>query len=118
MPIAKNLAAMLRTCVLALTVFGSMLQPVLNQIGELHSAEHALLADSHDAHHPDESTDETHTQGMHGLFHQAGLGFAYSELSSEIRLPEAHATNLLLAFIELSPIRERRSTQPFRPPIV
>ena len=91
-------------------------------IGELHAAEHAVLADAdgHGHAHEDDHDDEPgtdHTQGAHGLMHQAGSGGAFSETVAMIALPAVHARTPMLSTADVSRVPAHRFVTPFRPPI-
>lgn len=98
-------------------MLGFVTKPVLSQLGEIHSAEHAVQSALHDAEHPEDHLDSDHTKGMHGLLHQSVLGGAYTEITTAILVPGNYGAAALVTGADRSPIPERRLTQPFRPPI-
>lgn len=85
-PQAKQMSApstsilmFLRLSLLALLVLGQLARPLMEQIGEVHAAGHAVLAagdvdHSHDHPDHDPAKDPDHTKGIHGLMHQGDAG--------------------------------------------
>lgn len=107
---------------LVLLVLGLAVKPVLNQLGELHAVEHALLldADGHGHDHDGPDDDETgadHTQGAHGLMHQASMGGASTDMTSAIALPAMLGGGEVLPPPDVSRVPAQHLTSPFRPPI-
>jgi hypothetical protein len=69
----------LRLGALMLLVLGLLVRPVVDLVGGLHAAEHAVQAAAvadHGHAHPGEEPagDPDHTRGSHGLMHQAECG--------------------------------------------
>lgn len=112
----------LHTSLLVLLVLGVIVRPVLTHIGALHAAEHAALADAdnHGHAHDDDHDDEPgadHTDGAHGLMHQAGSGGAFSETVAMIVLPAVHGRAPMLSTADVSRVPAHRFVTPLRPPI-
>lgn len=112
----------LRTSLLVLLVLGVIIRPALTHIGELHAVEHAVLADAdgHGHDHEDDHDDEPgtdHTQGTHGLMHQASTGGASGEMAAMIVLPAVHGSGGILTPADVSRVPAHRFVTPFRPPI-
>lgn len=118
----SRLSVFLRTSLLVLLVLGVIVRPVLAHIGALHAAEHAVLADAdgHGHTHDDDHDDEPgtdHTQGAHGLMHQAGSGGASCEMMAMIVLPAVYECDEILSSVDISRVPAHRFVTPFRPPI-
>lgn len=142
--LARSLPVLLRASLLVLLVVGVIVRPMLNQISELHSVEHAVLADvaahghDHDGHghdHPAEHpgdqpgddlgdrspdqlpcTDLDHAKGAHGLMHQADTGPSASlaGLPAQFGHPMRAGKLLMPA---AGPLPPQIPSSPFRPPI-
>ena len=116
----------LRASLLVLLVLGLVIKPVLNQIGELHSIEHAALADAdghgheHGHDHEDGGQDDEpgqdHTKGAHGLMHQANLG-ASSDALPVLAIQPLPSFSLALPIPDCSAAPRQFAATPFRPPI-
>jgi hypothetical protein len=111
----------LRASLLVLLVLGLVIKPVLNQIGELHSIEHAALADAdgHGHDHDDDQDDEPgqdHTKGAHGLMHQANLGASTDALPT-LAIQPLQSFSLALPIPDCSAAPRQFAATPFRPPI-
>jgi hypothetical protein len=118
---ARHLPIFLRASLLVLLVLGVVIKPVLNQIGEFHAVEHALLADAdgHGHDHDDDHDDEPgqdHTDGAHGLMHQASVGAAADILPTLALLP-ALPPDLVAPTRHAAAVPRPHPNTPFRPPI-
>lgn len=123
---AARLGRLLHTSLLVLLVLGAMVRPMLNQISELHSTEHAVLADAdghthehgqdHDPGDHDPSTDPDHTKGTHGLLHHAD-SHASAGFWTAWTHPASPPRDALLLPARTSFVPSLRLTSPFRPPI-
>lgn len=132
----RKLPIVLRTGMLVLLSLGAMVRPVLNLVGEMHAAEHALLATAgdhaheheheheHQNHHHDGDegddhdfgSDPDHTKGPHGLMHQDDTNTTaafWAAWSVPVTVPQDSMQPAAAAF----PIAAQRLTSPFRPPI-
>jgi len=119
---ATRLSHLLRTCLLALLVLGLAVNPALAFVGELHGADHALVAAEDGHHHDDaglhdEAPDSDHTEGAHGLLHQSSSGGAFTGCVAVIALPAAPYGPVVFALPTPLPVPLQHLTGPFRPPI-
>jgi hypothetical protein len=108
-----------------LLVLGLVIKPVLNQIGELHSIEHATLADADGHGHghghdhdgdQDEEPGQDHTTGAHGLMHQTNLG-ASSDALPTLAIQPLPSFSLALPIPDCAAAPRQFAATPFRPPI-
>ena len=123
MQLARKTLEFLRAGLLVLLVLGLVAKPVLNQIGDLHSVEHAVLADAdadgHGHDHGDDHDDEPgqdHANGAHGLMHQANMG-AFSDLLPTLALLPRPVFPTVLPVPDLPSAPRQFAATPFRPPI-
>lgn len=133
---ARSLPVLLRASLLVLLVVGVIVRPMLNQISELHSFEHAALADvnahghDHDGHGHDHAadhsdpapdqppcTDPDHAKGAHGLMHQADTGPSASLAGLPVQFGHPMRAGKLL-MPAAGPLPPQIPSSPFRPPIV
>lgn len=136
--LARSTRALFRASLLVLLVVGVIVRPVLNQISELHAVEHAALAaaagdghgngehghdDDHahdDGSHPalDDSQGQEagHTDGAHGLMHQADTGPSASLAGLIPQFGHSMPAPRLLAPAS-GPLPPQIPSTPFRPPI-
>jgi hypothetical protein len=95
---------------------------VLNQIGELHSIEHAALADAdghghdHDDGDQDNEPGQDHTKGAHGLMHQANLG-ASSDVLPSLAIQPLPSFSMAFPMPDCTAAPRQFAATPFRPPI-
>lgn len=119
----RQLPYFLRTSLLVLLALGLLTKPVLTAISEIHTLAHPELiaADdhghSHDVQTDDDERKADHTQGSHGLMHQAGAGGAFDHSTARLDLPMAVPNASLLPAANPRPPSQARLTSPFRPPI-
>ncbi len=123
---ARTSLNFLRASLLVLLVLGLVIKPALNQIGELHSIEHAALADAdghghehghdHDDGDQDDEPGQDHTKGAHGLMHQANLG-ASSDALPSIAIQPLESCSLALPIPDCTAAPRQFAATPFRPPI-
>jgi hypothetical protein len=125
LPPATTHLNFLRASLLVLLVLGLVVKPVLNQIGELHSIEHTVLADAdghghgHGHDHDGDQDDEPgqdHTAGAHGLMHQANLG-ASSDALPPLAIQQLESFSLALPIPDCTSAPRQFAATPFRPPI-
>jgi hypothetical protein len=121
MQLARQTLKILRASLLVLLVLGLLAKPMLNQIGDLHSLEHAVLADAdgHGHDHGDDHDDEPgqdHAKGAHGLMHQANIG-AFSDSLPTIAFLSRCAFPTALPVPDLPSAPRQFAATPFRPPI-
>jgi hypothetical protein len=112
----------------ALLFVGMALRPLLNQVVELHADEHAsITTDGHGHEHDhghdhdpsidhEPATDPAHTQGEHGLLHQADSVTSAGIWANWV-LPPRIPHRSLLPMPDPASIRSRHAATPFRPPI-
>ena len=117
-----RLSILLRASLLALLVLGLAVNPALTFVGELHGADHALLAEAGGHHHDeaglhDDAPDTDHTEGAHGLLHQSSGGGAFSDSVAVITLPAVAYEPVVIALPTPLPVPLQHVTGPFRPPI-
>lgn len=112
--------SLLRISLLVLLAFGMLVKPVLNQMGELHAAEHAAqVVDDHGAPLPDNLDPHDipdHAKGIHGLMHAADGG------TSSVIVSDSTALAVTPSSVErlrpgAAPLPPPPLTSPFRPPI-
>jgi hypothetical protein len=132
----------LRAIALALLALGLIIKPSMTQLNELHREQHTLSADkfhghshSHNGpdhvadhadgsgrshvgshHHVDHSGTE-HTDGPHGLLHQAGLDGALDGIANGIFLTSMFDPSMALPTVAALPPIRRHFGPPLRPPI-
>jgi hypothetical protein len=111
----------LRASLLVLLVLGLVVKPVLNQLGELHSVEHAALADADEHGHDhagdqDDEPGQDHAKGAHGLMHQANLG-ASSDVLPTLAIQPLPSFSLALPMPDCTAAPRLFAATPFRPPI-
>jgi hypothetical protein len=107
----------LRTSLLVLLVLGVMVRPVFNQVGQLHSAEHAALAsDTGAADHDPGTPDPDHATGSHGLMHMADTGASFWIFTSEA-FTSTPPPDFAPLVRNAPPLQLQRLASPFRPPI-
>lgn len=114
---------LMRASLLAMLLLGILVKPTLIHISDLHAAEHAVLAEAQHAHsdhddadHAGHPADDGHTNGPHGLMHQADTGGSsiplFSLTSAAVLPPDP-----MLGMPDYAVVPRQRSTSPFRPPI-
>jgi hypothetical protein len=127
----------LRAIGLALLALGLIIKPSMTQLNELHRAQHTLSAgelhrqSGHDhvadhadgrgrshvgSHHHDDQSGSKHTDGPHGLLHQAGDG-AFAGIAIGISLTPILDPSLALPTAAALPPIQRHLGPPLRPPI-
>lgn len=119
--VRRQLMPLIRISMLVLLVFGVLVRPVLNHVGELHDVEHAAAVaaehghahadDGHDADH-----DPDHIKGSHGLLHQADTASSAGILTFAWFQSEPATSARVLVPVSAAPLTQRLSS-PFRPPI-
>lgn len=133
----RPLPSILRASLLALLVLGLIIKPVLSQISDLHSVEHAALAmasehdgdhdHGHEHHHdhdhgapegsPKADPDEERGKGAHGLMHQVGVGGASLDIASSLLVVPVIPPTTVLPMPKTSSVPLQNLATPFRPPI-
>ncbi|MDQ3201677.1 MAG: hypothetical protein M3Q94_05850 [Pseudomonadota bacterium] len=103
-------------------MLGLLLKPVLALVGDIHGAEHQLTAQSELHHHTesvphDDATGPGHTDGTHGLMHQAGCEGASTDGIATLALRTVAYQQVLAALPAAPPVILQHITGPFRPPI-
>lgn len=119
----RSSARLLRLGALLLLVLSIVARPMLEQLGDTHAVEHAVLAAAdadhgHGHEHDDHDTggDPEHTRGLHGLMHQAECGvFAVPALLWGLALDMPPTTSPSLP--DTGEPRAGIPATPFRPPI-
>jgi ABC-type nickel/cobalt efflux system permease component RcnA len=134
----RPLTSILRASLLALLVLGLIIRPVLTQISDLHSMEHAAfaMANEHDSdddhgheHHHDQDhgvpegspkgdPNEDHGKGAHGLMHQPSVGGASLDIACNLLVVPVIPPMAVLPMPMTSPVPLQNLATPFRPPIV
>lgn len=119
----RQLSCLMRASLLVLLALGLLTKPVLSAVSEIHTLAHPELitADdhghSHDVQTDDDERKADHTQGSHGLMHQAGPGGAFDHSTARLDVPMAAPYAALLPAANPRPRSSARLTSPFRPPI-
>lgn len=119
---AKANSNFLRAGFLVLLVLGLVIKPALSHITELHTVEHAALADAdghghaHDGDHDDGEPAQDHVKGAHGLMHQANMG-AFSDALPTLALQPRHLYASTLPIPDSPAAPRQFVATPFRPPI-
>ncbi len=111
----------LRLSALMLLVLSIMARPMVEQHGEIHEVEHAVLAaaDKDHGHDPadhDPASDPDHTKGIHSLMHHAECG-AIAALGTSWAVVLATPPAAAPPLPEASAPRLSIPVTPFRPPI-
>ncbi|MBH1826813.1 hypothetical protein I5W35_06705 [Stenotrophomonas maltophilia] len=112
---------LLRVSLFALLALASLVRPMLNLVGDLHSTEHAVVAAAeHGHHHPGDhhsDSDREHAKGSHALLHSADANGAVSLWNNSHWAPSvAPETSVPALDVHWRPSQQPSS--PFRPPIV
>ncbi|WP_457096855.1 hypothetical protein [Lysobacter sp. P5_B9] len=128
----------LRAIGLALLALGLIIKPSMTQLNELHREQHTLSAgklhghSGHDhvadhadgsgrshvgSHRHDDQSGTKHTDGTHGLLHQAGFDGALDGIASEISLTSMLDPSMALPTAAALPPIRRHFGPPLRPPI-
>lgn len=111
----------LRLSALLLLVLSLLARPMLEQMGDAHAVEHAVLAAAdagHDHDHPDHdpAQDPDHTKGLHGLMHPAECGTT-AALSPTWGMALANPPAASPPWPDTATPRRATPATPFRPPI-
>lgn len=107
----------LRTSLLVLLVLGVIIRPMLNQMGQLHSMEHAALAaDAGTTDHGPGTPDPDHTLGGHLLLHMADVG-ASAWLATSWAVTATPMPVFAPLLRKVPTLQAQRFDSPFRPPI-
>lgn len=126
---ARQLRQLLCTSLLVLMAVSLLTRPVVSAISEIHAAAHPELAahgagehshgdaaDDADAGRTSDEGQPEHTDGLHGLMHQASGG-AFDRGVAALEVPTVSGRHLLVPAVgNIARIPERLSS-PFRPPI-
>lgn len=129
---ARQLRQLLCTSLLVLMVLGLLTRPVVTAVSEMHAVAHLeLVAHKGGEHsHGDGATDAEadndrrsgdgeqpgHTDGPHGLMHQAAGG-AFDRSVAALEVPVLSGRHLLVSAAGNAARMPERLSSPFRPPI-
>ena len=128
----RRLRQLLCTSLLVLMAFGLLTRPVVTAISEMHAVAHPeLVAHSGGEHSHGEGGTEAdadndrrssdgeqpgHTDGPHGLMHQASGG-AFDRGIAALEVPIVSGRHLLVPAVSDTARIPERLSSPFRPPI-
>lgn len=115
------ITAFLRTTLLLMLALGVLARPVIDQVGEMHQANHAEVA-VEDHHHdgdanPDEAPGHEGYAGMHGVLHETCASGALGMLAHALTMPGPIERAVLLPGRHVRHLPDSPSPTPFRPPI-
>ena len=126
---ARQLRQLFCTSLLVLMALGLLTRPVVSATSEMHPVAHPELAaygaDEHshgesaedaDAGRTSEDGQPEHTDGLHGLMHQASGG-AFDRGIAALEVPIVSGRHLLVPAVSDTARIPERLSSPFRPPI-
>lgn len=112
---------LLRVGLFALLAIVSLVRPMLNLMGDLHSTDHAIVEAAEHGHHhpgePDSDSDPEHAKGPHALLHSVDANGAIN-LCNHSHWTPSGVPDTTVPPLDVYWRPSQQPSTPFRPPIV